>query len=127
MCGTCLRTRHLDTGGDPYLIDLLDVQGVLRADLPDLRLVTQAGGALPAHRVRDIAQRGQAHGWSLAVMYGQTEATARMAVLPPAYATRHPDAVGWPVAGSSFSWTRRFRRQRAGRTRWASWSSPVPE
>ena len=36
-------------------------------------------------------------------MYGQTEATARMAVLPPAYATRHPDAVGWPVARSSFS------------------------
>ena len=42
----------------PYLIDLLDVQGVLRADLPDLRLVTQAGGALPAHRVRDIATPG---------------------------------------------------------------------
>ena len=101
--GRACALRHLDTGGDPYLIDLLDVQGVLRADLPDLRLVTQAGGALPAHRVRDIAQRGQAHGWSLAVMYGQTEATARMAVLPPAYATRHPDAVGWPVAGSSFS------------------------
>ena len=87
----------------PYLIDLLDLQGVLTAELPDLRLVTQAGGALPAHRVRDIAQLGQARGWSLAVMYGQTEATARMAVLPPAYATRHPDAVGWPVAGSSFS------------------------
>ena len=86
----------------PHLIDLLDVQGVLTADLPDLRLVTQAGGALPAHRVRDIAALGRARGWALAVMYGQTEATARMAVLPPAYATRHPDAVGWPVSGSSF-------------------------
>ena len=35
----------------PYLIDLLDVQGVLTVDLPDLRLVTQAGGALPPSRV----------------------------------------------------------------------------
>ncbi len=87
----------------PHLIDLLDVQGVLAADLPDLRLVTQAGGALPAHRVRDLAAFGQARGWSLAVMYGQTEATARMAVLPSAYATQYPDTVGWPVAGSSFS------------------------
>ena len=87
----------------PYLIDLLDVQGVLTADLPDLRLVTQAGGALPAHRVRDVAALGQARGWCLAVMYGQTEATARMAVLPPAYVRRYPDAVGRPVAGSSFS------------------------
>jgi long-subunit acyl-CoA synthetase (AMP-forming) len=35
-------------------------------------------------------------------MYGQTEATARMAVLPPEYVSAHPDAVGWPIAGSSF-------------------------
>lgn len=97
------RCRVSIVAATPHLIDLLDVQGVLSADLPDLRVVTQAGGALPAHRVRDIAALGQAGGWSLAVMYGQTEATARMAVLPPASVTRHPDAVGWPVAGSSFS------------------------
>ncbi len=36
------------------------------------------------------------------MMYGQTEATARMAVLPPEQVSVHPDAVGWPIAGSSF-------------------------
>ena len=86
----------------PHLVDMFDVQGLLDRELPDLRLIAQAGGALPPDRVRDVADRGQVHGWGLAVMYGQTEATARMAVLPPGLAAQYPDAVGWPIAGSRF-------------------------
>lgn len=86
----------------PHVIDLLDVQGVLQRDLPDLRLVTQAGGALAPDRVAAVAAQGRARGWSLVVMYGQTEATARMAVLPPELVPQHADAVGWPIANSSF-------------------------
>ncbi|TCN41794.1 acyl-CoA synthetase (AMP-forming)/AMP-acid ligase II [Kribbella orskensis] len=85
----------------PHVVDLLDVQGVLD-NLPSLRLLAQAGGGLPPARVRELATRGRADGWGLAVMYGQTEATARMAVLPPELAGRYPDAVGWPIAGSAF-------------------------
>ncbi|NUP59571.1 MAG: AMP-binding protein, partial [Pseudarthrobacter sp.] len=36
------------------------------------------------------------------VMYGQTEATARMAYLPPDLATAHPGAIGVPVPGGTF-------------------------
>ncbi len=35
-------------------------------------------------------------------MYGQTEATARMAYLPPERAAQHPDTIGIPVPGGSF-------------------------
>ena len=35
-------------------------------------------------------------------MYGQTEATARMAYLPPELALDHPDTIGVPVPGGSF-------------------------
>lgn len=35
-------------------------------------------------------------------MYGQTEATARMAWLPPELAEDHPDAIGIPIPGGSF-------------------------
>ena len=86
----------------PHVVDLLDVQGVLERDLPDLRLVTQAGGALAPDRVAAVAAQGRARGWSLVVMYGQTEATARMAVLPPELVSQHSGAVGWPIASSSF-------------------------
>ncbi|MFI7065175.1 AMP-binding protein [Kribbella sp. NPDC050124] len=85
----------------PHVVDLLDVQGVLD-DLPSLRLLAQAGGALPPARVQELDARGRVGGWGLAVMYGQTEATARMAVLPPELAGQYPDAVGWPIAGSTF-------------------------
>ncbi len=100
--GAELRTNRVTLlPATPHVVDLLDVQGVLN-DLPSLRLLAQAGGALSATRVRELAAQGRAHGWGLAVMYGQTEATARMAVLPPELAGRYPDSVGWPIAGSAF-------------------------
>lgn len=95
------RDRVTLVAATPHVVDLLDVQGVLD-HLPSLRLLAQAGGALPPARVRELAARGRAAGWGMAVMYGQTEATARMAVLPPELSERYPDAVGWPIAGSAF-------------------------
>ncbi len=47
-------------------------------------------------RVRAFAELGRRRGWDLFVMYGQTEATARMAYLPPDLATDRPEAVGIP-------------------------------
>ena len=36
-------------------------------------------------------------------MYGATEATARMAFLPPQLASSHPTAIGTPIAGGAFT------------------------
>ena len=88
--------------GVPHTFDLLDRVGFAELDLPSLRVVTQAGGRLAPERVRAYAELGQRRGWDLYVMYGQTEATARMAYLPPDLALTHPHAVGHPLAGSSF-------------------------
>ncbi len=88
--------------GVPYTFDLLESAGFDERRLPHLRYVTQAGGRLAPERVRDWHARGAAAGWDLVVMYGQTEATARMAWLPPALTAEHPAAVGVPVPGGSF-------------------------
>jgi acyl-coenzyme A synthetase/AMP-(fatty) acid ligase len=89
--------------GVPYTFELLDRLGFdAGRDCPTLRLLTCAGGRLPAERVRDFADRGARQGWALAVMYGQTEATARMAVLTPELAAEHPSSVGLPIPGGSF-------------------------
>ncbi|WP_051366048.1 AMP-binding protein [Hamadaea tsunoensis] len=88
--------------GVPYTFDLLDQIGFADLDLPDLRYVTQAGGRLAPDRVTRYAELGRAHGWDLVVMYGQTEATARMAYLPPRLAATRPEAIGIPVPGGSF-------------------------
>jgi acyl-CoA synthetase (AMP-forming)/AMP-acid ligase II/surface polysaccharide O-acyltransferase-like enzyme len=98
------KTQHgTSFAGVPYTFDLLDRVGFARMRLPSLRYVTQAGGRLDPERVRRYAELGRRSGWDLFVMYGQTEATARMAYLPPHLAGTHPDAIGIPIPGGSFT------------------------
>jgi acyl-CoA synthetase (AMP-forming)/AMP-acid ligase II/acyl carrier protein len=87
--------------GVPHTFELLDHIRFDELVLPTLRYVTQAGGRMSAETVRRYADLGAAHGWDLFVMYGQTEATARMAYLPPAMASTHPGCVGVAVPGGS--------------------------
>ncbi|GCB53115.1 AMP-binding protein [Streptomyces sp. NL15-2K] len=94
--------RGTSLAGVPYTFDLLDRVGFERMDLPHLRRVTQAGGRLAPERVARYAESGRRSGWELFVMYGQTEATARMAYLPPRLAAERPEAVGVPIPGGSF-------------------------
>ena len=86
----------------PYTFELLERAGFADMDLPGLRYVTQAGGRLAPEKVRDAADLGRRRGWDLFVMYGATEATARMAYLPPDLAATVPHAIGIPVPGGSF-------------------------
>ena len=86
----------------PYTFDLLDRVGFEHMDLPSLRYITQAGGRLAPERVRSYSELGRKRGWDLFVMYGQTEATARMAYLPPHQAVDYPHAIGVPVPGGAF-------------------------
>ncbi|WP_244206978.1 AMP-binding protein [Streptomyces swartbergensis] len=94
--------RGTSLAGVPYTFDLLDRIGFEDMELPHLRRVTQAGGRLAPERVARYAESGRRSGWQLFVMYGQTEATARMAYLPPQLAAERPEAVGVPIPGGSF-------------------------
>ncbi|SDZ16839.1 Acyl-CoA synthetase (AMP-forming)/AMP-acid ligase II [Micromonospora pattaloongensis] len=94
--------RGTTFAGVPYTFELLDRVGFAAMRLPHLRYVTQAGGRLAPDRVRHWATVGRRDGWDLFVMYGQTEATARMAYLPPELAASHPEAIGVPVPGGAF-------------------------
>ncbi|HEY1155622.1 MAG TPA: AMP-binding protein [Arthrobacter sp.] len=97
-----LQQRCTSFAAVPYTFELLDRVGFGDMDLPDLRYITQAGGRLAPDQVRRYAQLGGRKGWELFVMYGQTEATARMAYLPPHLAAEHPEAIGVPVPGGAF-------------------------
>jgi len=92
-------SRATSFAGVPYTFDLLDASGFAARDLPDLRYVTQAGGRMAPQQVTRYAELGRSRGWDLFVMYGQTEATARIAYLPPDLAADRPSAIGIPVPG----------------------------
>ncbi|WP_123023797.1 AMP-binding protein [Mycolicibacterium stellerae] len=89
--------------GVPYTFEMLERIGFDDIDLPDLRYITQAGGRLSPERVHSFAELGEQKGWQLFVMYGATEATARMAYLPPELARTNPGSIGLPIPGGSFT------------------------
>ncbi|WP_051461444.1 AMP-binding protein [Tomitella biformata] len=91
--------RVTGLAGVPYTFDLFERIGFADLDLPHLRYLTQAGGRMAPTRVQNYAALGQRRGWDLYVMYGQTEATARMAYLPPELAMDAPDAIGRAIPG----------------------------
>lgn len=90
-------------GGVPYTYEMLKKLRFSRMDLPSLRVLTQAGGRLAAELCREFAEICAAKKINFVVMYGQTEATARMAYLPPEYAVSKAGSIGIPIAGGEFS------------------------
>ncbi|MCU7554993.1 AMP-binding protein [Alteromonas sp. ASW11-19] len=74
--------------------------------LPALRYITQAGGKLSEAEVETLAKYAHATDKQFFVMYGQTEATARMAFLSPDKVLAKPGAVGQPVPGGEFKLAR---------------------
>lgn len=67
--------------------------------LPSLRLMTQAGGRLDPEEVRWLANVATTLNCRLFVMYGQTEATARISYLPPEFSTAKAGSIGIAVPG----------------------------
>jgi acyl-CoA synthetase (AMP-forming)/AMP-acid ligase II len=65
--------------------------------LANLRYVTQAGGAMSSDTIAWV--RRAFHPAKLFVMYGQTEATARLSYLPPERAEEKKGSIGIPIPG----------------------------
>ncbi|MEO3874945.1 AMP-binding protein [Nonomuraea sp. B12E4] len=83
----------------PYQYEMLRRLRFDRAEHPALTTLTQAGGRLSPELVTQFA--GQADRFF--VMYGQTEATARIAVLPPDMLAAKPGSVGRAIPGGRLS------------------------
>lgn len=101
------RRRIEETGatslaGVPYTYELLERSGFFNAMPGTIRTLTQAGGRMPQERVERISARVRPAGARLFVMYGQTEATARMAYLPPDRLPERADCIGRAIPGGHF-------------------------
>ena len=82
----------------PLWLRLLNVPAFREAPLPDLRVMTNAGGRLPTEGVR--ALRRAQPGARLYLMYGLTEAL-RSTYLPPEEVDRRPDSIGRAIPGAA--------------------------
>ncbi|QEZ44077.1 AMP-binding protein [Cupriavidus oxalaticus] len=70
-----------------------------RVALPSLRTMTQAGGRLPDALQRWFGELAAQRGQRFFVMYGQTEATARIAYVPPHRLLEKIGAIGVAIPG----------------------------
>lgn len=80
--------------GVPFSYQLLKTLRFERLPLPELRYLTQAGGKLTAELCAYLQQLSQQRPIPVYLMYGQTEATARIAYLPPEHLSKHADCIG---------------------------------
>lgn len=89
--------------GVPYTYEILRKLRFSRMDLPFLKTLTQAGGKLNDLLNREFSEFCMKSGKRFFVMYGQTEATARMSYLPPHYSLSKLGSMGIAIPGGEFS------------------------
>ena len=90
-------------GGVPFTYEMLKKVRFMRLELPSLRYMTQAGGKLPAEVHKEFAEYAIEKGIKFVVMYGQTEATARMSYLPYDKSLEKYGSVGIAIPGGRFA------------------------
>ncbi|MBQ6614842.1 MAG: AMP-binding protein [Thermoguttaceae bacterium] len=89
-------------GGVPFIYDMLKKLRFARMNCPSLKYITQAGGHLSAELVKEFEDVCRQKGIKFIVMYGQTEATARMAYMPWDKLEGRENSIGVAIPGGKF-------------------------
>ncbi|NUS69588.1 MAG: AMP-binding protein, partial [Ensifer adhaerens] len=85
--------------GVPYSYELLEKTGFRDRRFAKLRFMTVAGGRLSPDVIRLYNDHLGTQGAAFFAMYGQTEATARIAYVPPAELAGNEDRIGVAIPG----------------------------
>lgn len=89
--------------GVPFHFEMLLRMRLGRANLPNLRSLTQAGGRLRESDAVTLYNLAHDKGWGFHIMYGQTEAGPRMTWLPFDRMDGNFDCIGQPIPGVALS------------------------
>lgn len=98
-----LKEQQVSTiGGVPYIYEILMKLRFAKMDLPSIRYITQAGGKLSKELAEEFSEVCTQKNIKMVVMYGQTEASPRMAYLPWEYAITKAGSMGIAIPGGKF-------------------------
>jgi acyl-coenzyme A synthetase/AMP-(fatty) acid ligase len=89
-------------GGVPYTYEILKKLRFEKTELPDLRYITQAGGKLAKELAVEFLLICKKKNIRLIIMYGQTEATARMSYLPWDFGDAKTGSIGVAIPRGRF-------------------------
>lgn len=88
--------------GVPYSYTLLEKIKFQELELPSLTTMTQAGGRLSNAMQNKYYNLALSKSFKFFIMYGQTEATARMSYLPMKKSPEKIGSIGYPIPGGQF-------------------------
>lgn len=94
--------KFTSLAGVPYSYEMLLRIGFVQKKLSGLRYFTQAGGKLHRDPWKKLSSFARDKGVDFFVMYGQTEATARMAYLDPTKLEEKVGSIGKPIREGVF-------------------------
>ncbi len=89
--------------GVPYTFEIMKKLKLWKIPMPTLRTLTQAGGKLSNELLQFFIEKYEPRGVKFFLMYGQTEATARMSYLDPKYSIIKLGSIGKGIPGGTFS------------------------
>ncbi|MBQ6087121.1 MAG: AMP-binding protein [Bacteroidales bacterium] len=89
--------------GVPYTYEIMKKLKLWKLPMPTLRTLTQAGGKLSNELLQFFIEKYEPQGVKFYLMYGQTEATARMSYLDPAYGVTKLGSIGKGIPGGTLS------------------------
>lgn len=102
--GDLVRNQSVTSiAGVPYIYQMLQRTGFGKLDIPTLRTLTQAGGRLDDRLTRTFHELAVQRGWRFFVMYGQTEATARISYVPHERLGEKIGSIGVAIPGGKLS------------------------
>lgn len=81
----------------PYLVEILKKINFKKLNRIKLKYITQAGGALDDELKLSLVKYTRKNKIKLYFMYGQTEASPRISILPPQYTYKYYKSVGFPI------------------------------
>ena len=98
----CQQEDITSIAGVPFTYECLKRVGFMKMNLPKLTLMIQAGGHLSTHLQKEYLEFAHNTGKRFIIMYGQTEATARMSYLPFDMGLKKIGSIGIAIPGGTF-------------------------
>ena len=89
--------------GVPYTFEIMKKLKIWKQPMPTLRTLTQAGGKLNNELLQFFVEIFKPQGVKFYLMYGQTEATARMSYLEPEFSISKLGSIGKGIPGGTLS------------------------
>lgn len=89
--------------GVPFVYEMLERISFRNNNYPSLRYLTQAGGKLSSELIEKFGEFARENKVDFFIMYGQTEASARMSFLAPKYIQVKTGSIGKPILNGNFS------------------------